>query len=406
VVTMSAAHRLANVESALNCRDDDVVIVSACRTAVGRARKGGFKDTNPTDLLATVLRGVISRVQFPASKVDDVVVGNVLLPGAGATQARMAMLLAGLPQETSVQAVDRQCSSGLQAIAACAAAIAAGQVDVAIGAGVESMSLGKMGDVGPISEVAMANDKAKQCTIPMGITSENVAERYGIGREEQDRFAVESNHKAIAAQKAGKFVAEIVPVTATVKDASGGKNQVVVEADEGPRATTYEQLAKLKPSFKPNGCSTAGNSSQMSDGAAAVLLMKRKTAKTMGLPVLATFRSFAVAGCSPDVMGIGPIYAIPRALEKAGVGIRDVDVFEINEAFASQCLYSAKHLGIPMEKLNPLGGAIALGHPLGCTGCRQVVTLVHELRRRGKGRGVVSMCIGTGMGAAAVLEVE
>nr|BAR71478.1 putative 3-ketoacyl-CoA thiolase [Euglena gracilis] len=403
---MSAARRFQAVQSALHDPQQDVVIVSACRTPICRAGRGGLKDTDPTDLLAVALKAVTERVSFPREKVDDVVVGNVLLPGAGAVQARMAMFLAGYPETTSIHTLNRQCSSGLQAIASVAASLTAGHIDVGVAAGLECMSFAKMGNSGPISEAIKTNDKALQCTIPMGITSENVAARYGIGREEQDRFAFASFQKALAAQKAGKFDAEIVPVATAVKDQSGAKTPVTVAQDDGPRSTPYESLAKLKPAFKPQGCSTAGNSSQVSDGAAAVLLMRRATAQALGLPVLAAVRSFAVAGCRPDEMGIGPVFAIPKALAQAGVTVADIDVFEINEAFASQCLYCVKKLNIPVEKVNPLGGAIALGHPLGSTGCRQTVTLIHELKRRGGGKGVVSMCIGTGMGAAAVFEVE
>ncbi|XP_036049447.1 3-ketoacyl-CoA thiolase B, peroxisomal-like isoform X1 [Onychomys torridus] len=268
------------------------------------------------------------------------------------------------------------------------------------------MTLSQRGNPGNISSRLMENEKARDCLIPMGITSENVAERFGISRQKQDAFALASQQKAATAQSRGCFRAEIVPVTTTVLDDQGNKKTITVSQDEGVRpGTTMEGLAKLKPAFKDGGSTTAGNSSQVSDGAAAVLLARRSKAEELGLPILGVLRSYAVVGVPPDVMGIGPAYAIPAALQKAGLTVNDIDIFEINEAFASQALYCVEKLGIPAEKVNPLGGAIALGHPLGCTGARQVVTLLNELKRRGKrAYGVVSMCIGTGMGAAAVFE--
>lgn len=249
--------------------------------------------------------------------------------------------------------------------------------------------------------------KAADCLTPMGVTSENVAERFNVSREKQDRMAVESHQKAAAAQKQGLFNAEILPVRTKSVDKDGNETPVTISADDGVRGgTTMEILAKLKPVFKEGGSTTAGNASQVSDGAAAVLLARRSFAEKHGLPVLGVVRSYAVVGVPPDVMGIGPAYAIPEALRKAGLSVGDIDIYEINEAFASQAVYCVEKLGIPMERVNPKGGAIALGHPLGATGARQIATLLHELKRRGKkgAFGVVSMCIGTGMGAAAVLE--
>ncbi|NXQ41271.1 THIKB thiolase, partial [Catharus fuscescens] len=293
------------------------------------------------------------------------------------------------------------------------------------------MSLRSANNPGDISSSMMDNPKARDCLIPMGVTSENVAEKFGVSRKKQDAFALASQQKAALAvsvsnaslltgnsvprqawdgaakaQQMGLFKTEIVPVKTTVADAEGNKKTITVHQDEGIRpSTTLEGLAKLKPAFKEDGSTTAGNASQVSDGAAAVLLAKRSKAAELGLPVLGVLRSFAVVGVPPDVMGIGPAYAIPVAVEKAGLTLNDIDIYEINEAFASQAVYCVEKLGIPMEKVNPLGGAIALGHPLGCTGARQVVTLLNELKRRGKrAYGVVSMCIGTGMGAAAVFE--
>ncbi|NWT18175.1 THIKB thiolase, partial [Vireo altiloquus] len=287
------------------------------------------------------------------------------------------------------------------------------------------MSLRSANNPGDISSSMTDNPKARDCLIPMGITSENVAEKFGVSRKKQDAFALASQQnspavhlqtvltfhtlfftRAAKAQQMGLFKSEIVPVKTTVSDNDGNKKTITVHQDEGIRpSTTLEGLAKLKPAFKEDGSTTAGNASQVSDGAAAVLLAKRSKAAQLGLPVLGVLRSFAVVGVPPDVMGIGPAYAIPVAVEKAGLTLNDIDIYEINEAFASQAVYCVEKLGIPMEKVNPLGGAIALGHPLGCTGARQVVTLLNELKRRGKrAYGVVSMCIGTGMGAAAVFE--
>jgi len=386
--------------------DDDVVIVSAVRTAITKAKKGGFKDTHPTDMLAAVLKGVVDRVKLDPKQVQDIVVGTVLAPGGGATQARMAMFLAGFPEETSLATTNRQCSSGLQAVATIAAAIKNGYIDVGIGAGVETMSNHDMiASVGEINQKIFENAKAKDCLVSMGETSENVAAQFGVTRDEQDKMSYESQLKASKAQKEGKFDSEIIPVTTTIDD-NGTKKTITVSKDDGIRATTLEGLKKLRPAFKENGTTTAGNSSQVSDGAAAVLLMRRSVAKKLGLTPLAAFRSFAVVGVPPSIMGIGPAVAIPEAVKKAGIKINEVDVFEINEAFASQAVYSVKKLGIPMEKVNPNGGAIALGHPLGCTGARQIATILPELKRSNGKYGVISMCIGTGMGAAAVIERE
>jgi len=302
--------------------------------------------------------------------------------------------------------LNRQCSSGLQAIANIANAIRAGTIDVGIGAGVESMTTGNMTDVGEINEKIFQNEKAKDCLISMGETSENVAEKYGVSREKQDKFALESYTRAVKAIKEGKFKNEIVPVKTVTKDKEGKETEVTISEDDGAKPTTLEQLQKLKPAFRKGGSSTAGNSSQMSDGAAAVVLARRSVAKKLGLPVIGKFVSFAVVGVPPNIMGIGPAFAIPEALKKAGLTTKDIDVYEINEAFASQAIYSVETLGLDFAKVNPNGGAIALGHPLGCTGARQTATLLNELHRNKQRFGVVSMCIGTGMGAAAVYEAE
>lgn len=390
--------------------DDDVVICCAVRTAIAKANKGGFKNMAPEDMLAPLFKAVVNKTKINPKAIGDIQIGNVLQPGGGALQGRMAQFMGDVPFEVPFSAVNRQCSSGLQAVANIAANIKAGVIDSGIAGGVESMTYYSMAagiDPEKLSEAAMSHNTASQCLIPMGITSENVAAKYGVPRETQDTLAVESHAKAIAAQKGGLFNEEIVPVTAKVKDKDGNVKEVVVKEDEGPRAgTTLEGLGKLKPAFQKDGTTTAGNSSQVSDGAALVLLARRSEATKQGLPILARLRSFAVCGVDPTLMGIGPAYAIPQALDKANLKVEDIDIYEINEAFASQATMSINHLKIPKEKLNPKGGAIALGHPLGCTGARQIATLLPEMKRTKAKLGVVSMCIGSGMGAAGVIESE
>mmetsp|Transcript_17184 Transcript_17184/g.50771 ORF Transcript_17184/g.50771 Transcript_17184/m.50771 type:complete len:415 (-) Transcript_17184:232-1476(-) len=389
--------------------DDEIVIVSALRTPIGRARRGAFAKTPADELLSTVLKGVVEAAGVKPEQVDDVCVGNVLAENF-AVNARGAQFLAGFPAEVSVNTVNRQCSSGLQAVLNIAGELQSGMIDVGIGAGVESMSSKGMGQSSQtFSEKIfdLEDENASNLLTPMGITSENVAEKYGVSRETQDTLAMASHAKAAKARASGRFRDEIVPTPAVQVDEDGDEvGMKLIYDDDGIRpGTEVATLAKLKPAFKRGGTTTAGNSSQVSDGAAAVLMAKRSTAQRLGLPVLATLKSSAVAGVPPAVMGIGPAVAIPKALEKAGLSVDDVDIFEINEAFASQATYCVDKLNIPMDKVNPNGGAIALGHPLGCTGSRQIATLCHELKRRGGGRGVVSMCIGTGMGLAAVFEV-
>uniref|UniRef100_A0A8C7SMG2 Acetyl-CoA acyltransferase 1 n=1 Tax=Oncorhynchus mykiss TaxID=8022 RepID=A0A8C7SMG2_ONCMY len=351
--------------SALSASPDDIVVVHGLRTAIGKAKKGSFKDTTPDELLSCVMTAVLVDVGLSPERLGDICVGNVLQPGAGALMARVAHFLR-----------------------------------------VESMSLRDAGEPGDVSSRLMDYEKARDCVIPMGITSENVAERFGVSREKQDAFAFSSQQKASQAQKQGIFDQEICPVTTKFVDEDGSERTVTVTKDDGIRpGTTLAGLTKLRGAFKPDGSTTAGNSSQVSDGAAAVLVGRRSVVESLSLPVLGVLKASAVVGVPPDVMGIGPAYAIPAALGQAGLTVADIDVFEINEAFASQAVYCVEKLGIPLEKVNPNGGAIALGHPLGCTGARQVVTLLNELKRRGRrAYGVVSMCIGTGMGAAAVFE--
>ncbi|KAJ3188904.1 3-ketoacyl-CoA thiolase, peroxisomal [Gaertneriomyces sp. JEL0708] len=384
---------------------DDIVIVSALRTPVTKGLKGGLSQTPVEELLYHVLKATLDRTRIDPALVDDIQVGTVLTPGGGATLSRMAMLAAGFPETTSISTTHRQCSSGLQAVHYIANAIRAGEIDIGIGAGMESMSLNhaqgrKMAE--NVSEKILANQAASECLLPMGITSENVAEQFGISREKQDAFAARSHALAAKAQQESLYNDEMVPVPTTLNG-----QPVTIIRDDGVRpTTTVEGLAKLKPVFKQGGSTTAGNASQVSDGAAAVLLMKRSKAQELGLPILGKFITFASAGVPPKVMGIGPAYAIPKVLSRLNLQPNDIDIYEINEAFASQAVYSVEKLGIDMKKVNPKGGAIAIGHPLGCTGARQIAALLPELKRTGGKLGVVSMCIGTGMGAAAVIEAE
>ncbi|XP_010439770.1 PREDICTED: 3-ketoacyl-CoA thiolase 5, peroxisomal isoform X2 [Camelina sativa] len=390
---------------------DDIVIVAAYRTAICKAKRGGFKDTLPDDLLASVLKAVVERTSLDPSEVGDIVVGTVLAPGSQrAMECRVAAYFAGFPDTVPIRTVNRQCSSGLQAVADVAASIRAGYYDIGIGAGVESMSTDSMpgGGFQTSNPRALEFPKARDCLLPMGVTSENVAKRYGVTREEQDMAAVESHKRAAAAIASGKLKDEIIPVATKIVDPeTKAEKAIVVSVDDGVRPNSnMADLAKLKTVFKKDGSTTAGNASQISDGAGAVLLMKRSLAMKKGLPILGVFRSFAVTGVDPSVMGIGPAVAIPAATNLAGLNVSDIDLFEINEAFASQYVYSCKKLDLDMKKVNVNGGAIAIGHPLGATGARCVATLLHEMKRRGKDCrfGVVSMCIGTGMGAAAVFE--
>jgi acetyl-CoA acyltransferase 1 len=361
------------------------------------------------DLLAYTFQNLISRSKIDPSLVEDIAVGNVLAPGGGATEFRAAALVAGFPESTAVKALNRQCSSGLQACVDIANAIKTGMIDIGIGAGVESMST----QYGPaavteFSEVLENHMQAANCKVPMGVLSEQMAKDRHISRADQDAFAASSYQKAIKAQEAGLFDAEIAPVTVKYTDPKTEEEKTVtVTKDDGARpGITAQSLSKIRPAFAKDGSIHAGNASQISDGAAAVLFMKRSTAEKLGQPILGKFVSASVVGVPPLLMGIGPWKAIPVALEKAGISQDNVDIFEINEAFASQCLWCVNELGIPLDKVNPKGGAIAFGHPLGCTGARQVSTLFTELRRTGKKIGVTSMCVGTGMGMAAVWVAE
>jgi len=388
-----------------NMQMRDVVVVSAVRSAVGKAPRGALKDTRPDEMLGQVLRGALARVPgLDPARIDDIVVGTAM-PEAeqGMNIGRIATFLAGLPDTVPSLTINRFCSSGLQSLAQAAASITAGWQDVAVSGGVESMSIIPMGGQKPSPHPGLMATRPEAYT-PMGITAELVAERYGITREMQDEFAVASHQKALAAIKGGRFADEIVPLTTRV-NVEGAWRDLTFTTDEGPRGdTSLEGLAKLKPAFKQGGSVTAGNSSQMSDGAAATVIMAREVAEELGLPILGVLRSFQVGGVAPEIMGIGPIVAIPKALKKAGITLDQVDLIELNEAFAAQSLAIVKELGIDPAKVNVNGGAIALGHPLGCTGAKLVASLLHEMPRRNARYGVVSMCIGGGMGAAAVFE--
>lgn len=349
-------------------------------------------------MLAPVLKDVIKKANIDPKLVEEICIGNVLQPGAGSTSSRMAQFLAGIPETTPLYAIDRLCSSGLQAVANVFNAIKAGEIDIGIGGGVESMSLyamTNMVDPNNISQLVFDDDKANKCLMPMGITSENVAEKFGITRAQQDKMAFESHQKAAHAQKMGWSKKEITPYKTTVEDKDGNEKEILVDMDDGVRPqTTLETLAKLKPAFKKSGSTTAGNSSQVTDGAAVVMLARRSVAKKLGLPIQGRMLSFSVGGVPPEIMGIGPVVAIPKALKQVGLSVNDIDVWEVNEAFATQATYSVETLKIPKDKLNRRGGAIALGHPLGMTGARMICTLFSELERTNDKFGVVSMCIG------------
>ncbi|KAG6917092.1 hypothetical protein DXG01_003981 [Tephrocybe rancida] len=397
----------------LQKRADDVVIVSAVRTAITKARKGGFKDTHPELLLSHVLRAVYTSVSLDPKLIEDISVGNVLPAGGGAGAARMAALHAGIPVTTSLNTVNRQCSSGLTSVNQIANQIRAGEIDIGIGAGVESMTMGygAAGIPASYSPEVLSNPLAEECLLPMGLTSEAVASDFSVSRLDQDAFAAHSFQKASAAQKAGKFAAEILPVKAKVlvkgKNGEEEEHEVLVDNDDGVReGVTKESLAKLKPAFTKDGSTHAGNASQVSDGAAAVLLARRDVAERLGLPIKGKFVLASTVGVPPRIMGVGPAYAIPKVLEKTGLSKEDVDFFEINEAFASQALYSIRTLAIPSEKVNVHGGAIAIGHPLGCTGARQIATGLNIAKQYGARVFVTSMCIGSGMGMAAVFVSE
>jgi len=388
----------------------DSYIVTSVRTPGCKRNKGAFKDTRPDDLLSFILKAAMDKTgDLEKKDVDDIMIG-CSFPEAeqGLNIGRIASQMAGFPVEVSGATVNRFCSSGLEAIALSALKIQSGWADVTIGGGIESMTYVPMG--GSIPRPHPEFSKAQSdLYISMGLTAENVANRYNISREQQDEFAAHSQQKAAAARSNGWFT-EIVPTPATrfVKTEKGiySRETFTQDHDDGIReSTTAEGLAKLRPAFAANGSVTAGNSSQMTDGAAATILMSEEKIQELGLQPLAKFVCYTTAGCRPDEMGVGPLKAIPKLLKLAGMELKDIGIFEINEAFASQALYCIRELGIDMEKVNHNGGAIALGHPLGCTGAKLCATLVANMRKKGVRYGVESMCIGGGMGAAALLEL-
>ncbi len=390
----------------------DVVVALALRTPVGKAKKGSFAQTRPDDLGAAVVRAILEKAPaLDPQRIGDVVIGCAM-PEAeqGMNVGRNIALLAGLPDEVPGMTVNRFCSSGLETINLGALKIAAGQSDIVIAGGVESMTMVPMGGYRYLPNPDLVA-RDPDTYLNMGLTAERLVVEDGHTREEQDRFALASHQKALAAIRDGKYRDEIVPVPVKLsRPGPDGKPEVVekvVDTDEGPRAdTSLESLAKLRPAFKVDGTVTAGNSSQMSDGAAAALLTTPEVAAELGLQPLARFVTYAVAGVPPEIMGIGPVAAIPKALAQAGLKLDDMDVIELNEAFAAQSLSVCKRLGLDPgdPRLNPNGGAIALGHPLGCTGAKLTATALHELRRRGGRYAMVTMCIGTGMGAAGIFE--
>lgn len=395
---------------------NDVVIISAYRTPIARGFKGSLKDVNTDYLLLQFLRQFITKlptqVQSNLLTIQEITCGNVLNMGAGATEHRAACLAAGLPHEIPFNAINRQCSSGLTAVNDIANKILTGQIDCGLALGVESMSQNykNINSLGNISDSLKRDKEARKCLIPMGFTNENIVKKWGVDRETQDVFASKSYNKAYEAMAKNSFNNEILPIPLPHDEDEDtdddNKNIKWLSKDEGPRPNvTPESLSKIKPAFiKDGGTTTAGNASQVSDGAAGVLLMRRSVADKLGLPIVGKYVAFQCVGVPPEVMGVGPAFAIPKVLKQTHLTIEDIDIFEINEAFAAQCVFCINHLKIPEDKVNPKGGAIALGHPLGCTGARQVATLLNELTQ---GQiGVVSMCIGTGMGAAAIFVKE
>ncbi|KAF2793962.1 thiolase [Melanomma pulvis-pyrius CBS 109.77] len=405
------------VKNILQKNPQDVVFLSALRTPITRAKKGGLRDAYDHELLATVLKATITK--FPnldPAKIDDICIGTVLAELGGSKAGRMAANHVGIPTTTSFSTVNRACASGLSAITSIANSIAVGQIDVGIAGGMESMTRNYGSRAIPTQLWGELKEspvkEARDCVMNMGLTSENVAERYGVSRADQDAFAAQSQQRAAKAQASGLFDAEIAPVTTRwIADPEKPEqvDSITVTKDDGIRATTtVEKLAAMKPAFKPDGSSTAGNSSQVSDGAAAALMMRRSTAAELGLTsqIIGKWAGTQVAGCSPDEMGVGPAVAIPKLLDYAGISTSDIGIWEINEAFASQALYCMKKLGLENAVVNPNGGAIALGHPLGATSGRMLATLLSEMERQEVQLGVLSKCIGTGMGMASLIVRE
>ncbi|KAJ9213365.1 hypothetical protein DTO166G4_4991 [Paecilomyces variotii] len=387
---------------------DDIVITLALRTPLTKAKKGGFKDTDLDYIIYALLKEVLAKSKIDPALIEDVCLGNVN-DGKAAYLVRAASLAAGIPHTSGASSVNRFCSSGLKAVQDIANQIQLGAIDIGIAMGAESMSAGGDRLEKPFNEEVLKTQEAADCMQPMGQTSENVGDDFNITREQQDRYAAESYRRAEEAQKAGWFDDEIVPITTKIKDPkTGEEKEVTLTKDEGIRyGTTYESLSKIRPAFPAFGNkSTGGNSSQVTDGAAAILLMRRSKAIELNQPILAKFCGATVAGVPPRIMGIGPTAAIPKLLSKFNLAKSDIDIYEINEAFASMAVYCLNNLGLEHEKVNPRGGAIALGHPLGATGARQICTILSEARRTKKKVLVTSMCIGTGQGMAGLFVNE
>ncbi len=391
----------------------EAVIVSSVRTAVGKAYKGTLRATRPDDLAAVAIKDALARVPgLDPKEIEDVILGCAM-PEAeqGMNVARIAALRAGLPVESSAMTINRFCSSGLQAIAMAAERIMVGHADVIVAGGTESMSMVPMGG-NKISPNPWLMDHYPDSYLGMGLTAENLARKYAITREQADQFSYQSHQKALAAIAACKFKDEVVPVEVSITAVENGSKaarpkttKTIFDTDEGPRAdTSLEVLAKLKPAFHVKGTTTAGNSSQMSDGAAAAIVMSAERARAIGVKPLARFLGFATAGCPPEEMGVGPVFAIPKALKIAGLKLDQIDVIELNEAFSVQSLSVIKLAGLDPARVNPNGGAVALGHPLGCTGAKLTATVLRELERRNARYGMVTMCVGGGMGAAGIFE--
>ena len=393
-----------------NDQSHEPVIVAAARTAVGKAKRGSLATVRPDEMAAAVIRELLRRAErLEPGEIEDVILGCAFPEGEqGMNMARMVALRAGLPYTVPAETINRFCSSGLQSIAHAAFAISAGQMEVAVAGGTESMSMVPMTGYKFAPQPYLAENYPAAFT-NMGLTAENVARQYGVSREDQDAFAVRSHQAAAAAVGSGRFDEEIVPLEVEIIDprenGHPSRRSFVFSRDEGPRAdTSLEALAKLKPAFKDGGTVTAGNSSQMSDGAAGVIITSGAKAEALGLRPLARFVSFVVVGVPPEVMGIGPIVAVPKALKLAGLELKDIGLIELNEAFAAQGLAVMRQLGLNQEIVNVNGGAIALGHPLGCTGAKLTTQLIYEMKRRDVQFGMVTMCIGGGMGAAGIFE--
>ncbi len=388
----------------------EAVIVSSVRTAVGKAYKGALRTMRPDDLAALVIKEALARVPgLDPKEIEDVILGCAMPEGEqGMNVARIAALRAGLPVESSAMTINRFCSSGLQAIAIAAERIMVGHGDVIVAGGTESMTMIPMGGY-KISPNPWLMDNYPDSYLGMGLTAEKLATKYGITREEADQFSYRSHQNALAAIAAGKFKDEVVPVEVKITSLDNGKPKTsayTFDTDEGPRAdTSPEALAKLKAAFHAKGTITAGNSSQMSDGAAASIVMSAERAKAIGAKPLVRFVAFATAGCPPEEMGVGPVFAIPKALKQAGLKLDQIDVIELNEAFATQSLSVIKLAGLDLNKVNVNGGAVALGHPLGCTGAKLTASIIREMQRRKSRYGMVTMCVGGGMGAAGIFEL-